>query len=92
VIIFLETDEEVEIQVINLQSKHISRSFLDLKTFEENLQKYIKWRRKGIYVFPSTQLVSLVTEGDYRSYTRVSYFKYDQLREGKAKSFKLYTF
>jgi len=39
VMIFLETDEEVKIQVVNLQSKHISSSFLDGKTFEQELQK-----------------------------------------------------
>ena len=33
VIIFSETDEKVEIQVINLQSKHISSSFLDKNKF-----------------------------------------------------------
>ena len=32
--IFLKTDQETEIQIINLQSKHILRSFLDLKTFD----------------------------------------------------------
>jgi len=39
VMIFLSTAEDVEIQVINLQSKHISRSFLDGKTFEQKLEK-----------------------------------------------------
>ena len=32
--IFLKTDQETEIQIINLQSKHISMSFLDIKGFE----------------------------------------------------------
>jgi len=31
VMIFLSTAEDVEIQVINLQSKRISRSFLDMR-------------------------------------------------------------
>jgi len=34
VMIFLQTAEQIEIQVINLQSKHISMSFLDIKGFE----------------------------------------------------------
>ena len=34
VMIFLEAAEEFDIQVINLQSKNISRSFLDKKRFE----------------------------------------------------------
>jgi len=37
VMIFFETEEEIEIQVINLQSRHTSRSFLDKKTFEQKL-------------------------------------------------------
>ena len=53
VMIFLQTDEEVEIetQVIDLQSKHISMSFLDGKTFDYKVQKYIKWRIQSVYLF-----------------------------------------
>jgi len=38
VVLFLETVEEVEIQVVDLQSGHVSRSFLAQKVFEQKLK------------------------------------------------------
>ena len=60
VVLFLETVEEVEIQVVDLQSGHVSRSFLAQKVFEQKLKEEVQWTLQIAYLFPPSQLVSVL--------------------------------